>query len=237
MIGSFCVIIIIRDCRSRLGTRSALRAGDVERGLATPRREPEEAIFLTTLPAINKCLPSALVVATILYLAAILTPLWVYGSSPSNPPYLQPGLPGSFEAASMPSAQLSTGAFLVATEEIRDPRFTETVIVLIKYGREGAVGLIINRPTEMKLSDVFSDKEELGKMSGNLFIGGPVGINQMFVLVRSNTQPEDAVKVFDDVYVSNSSALLEKLSAREDKETFRVYAGYAGWAPASSRWR
>jgi putative transcriptional regulator len=196
-----------------------------------PRREPEEGTFLTTAPAMSKCLPLAAIVATILHLTSVLTPLCVDASSPADPSYLQSRLPTSLEATSTPAVQPSTGTFLIATAEIRDPRFMETVIILIKYDREGAVGLIINRPTEMKLSDVLSDKEELGKISGHLYIGGPVGINQVFMLVRSKTQPDDALKVFGDVYVSGSSALLENLSAREDKETFRVYAGYAGWAP------
>lgn len=125
----------------------------------------------------------------------------------------------------------SKGRFLVATRQIRDPRFMETVILLLKYDREGAIGLIINKPTEMKVSAVLPNIEGLAQRADLLHIGGPVGMQQLFVLVRGQKQPEESNHVFEDVYVTTSSDTLQTLARNRHGEKFKVYAGYAGWAP------
>jgi putative transcriptional regulator len=106
----------------------------------------------------------------------------------------------------------------------------ETVILLLRYDREGAVGLVINRPSEMKLSAVLRDIEGLEQRTDLLHFGGPVGMQQVFVLVKAQRLPDEATHVFDDVYVSVSSETLQAL-VRKHGERFKVYAGHAGWAP------
>lgn len=127
---------------------------------------------------------------------------------------------------------LSKGKFLVASERINDPRFMETVILLVEYDLNGAMGLIINRPTDMALASLFPDVKGLEQSAHPLYIGGPVASHQMLMLIRSGTSPEKSSRVFDDIYVSSSSTLLESMAGRiEEGEEFRVYAGYSGWAP------
>ena len=57
--------------------------------------------------------------------------------------------------------ELSKGKFLVASKELRDPNFFETVVLLLEYDSKGAMGLVINRPTTVKLSKVLPDIEGL----------------------------------------------------------------------------
>ncbi len=129
-------------------------------------------------------------------------------------------------------AMLDKGKFLVASRSLIDPNFSQTVILLLEYVRNGAMGVVINRPTEMKLSQVLPDLEELKKRPDILYLGGPVSINQMLLLVQSPDKPENAVQVFKDVFITPSTKVLQRLVERADKnERFRVYAGYAGWAP------
>jgi putative transcriptional regulator len=93
------------------------------------------------------------------------------------------------------------------------------------------MGVIINQPTEMKLSMVFSDIKELQKRSDTIFLGGPVMRNQLMMLVRTGVRPEGSLRVFQNVYVASPFKLIEKIIKNEEKgERFRVYAGYAGWA-------
>jgi len=130
-----------------------------------------------------------------------------------------------------PDGSLAKGKFLVASANIGDPRFSESVILLIDYGIRGAFGLIINRPTEIKLSRVFTDMEGLKQRKDTLYVGGPVGNDQMFLLVHSDGQPEGSSRIFKNVYISGSKTLLKHIVDKPDMERkFRVYIGYAGWS-------
>ena len=72
----------------------------------------------------------------------------------------------------------------------------ETVILLIQHDMKEALGLIINRPADIRLSEAFPDVKELQQKAEHLFIGGPVAINQMFLLLRSVSPVEEAEHVF-----------------------------------------
>ncbi len=127
---------------------------------------------------------------------------------------------------------LSAGKFLVASEKISGPRFAKTVILLVNYDYRGAVGLIINRPTETKLLHVFPNVKGIQKATENLYFGGPVAFNQITMIIQSPRKPEASEQVFDDIYISKSPNLLERLiENRKPDQRFRFYSGYAGWGP------
>jgi putative transcriptional regulator len=125
---------------------------------------------------------------------------------------------------------LSDGKFLVATRQLIDPRFTQTVVLLIRYNKEGALGLIINRPTKANLSDALPDLPNIKSVKETLFLGGPVDLSRMFLLLLSSEPPKESIRVFGHVYVSSSKEVLqERIPIQSAKEKLRVYAGYAGW--------
>ena len=126
--------------------------------------------------------------------------------------------------------KLSKGNLLVASRHLRDPNFSETVVLLVSYDRYGALGLVINRPTDVRLSVVFPEIEELKGRTDALFIGGPVAVNRFMFLVRADSQPADSHRVFEDVFVSSSETTFRQMIQEKRKE-LRVYAGHAGWAP------
>lgn len=127
---------------------------------------------------------------------------------------------------------LSKGKFLVASRDMKDPRFAETVILLVEYGSNGATGLIVNRPTEVRLSLVLPEVKGVEHRKDIVYIGGPVSLGQMLMLIQSRGKPGDARHVFQDIYVSGSQKVLEEMiSKTETGRRFRVYAGYSGWAP------
>ncbi len=131
-----------------------------------------------------------------------------------------------------PEASLETGKFLVASEGLTDPNFYQTVILLIEYGPTGAMGVVINRPTDVPLSSMFPRIEELKKRTHAVYIGGPVARHRILLLVRSADRPEESRPVFADVYVSSSLITLRRVIDKEGpRERFRAYAGYAGWGP------
>ena len=126
---------------------------------------------------------------------------------------------------------LAQGIFLVADPELKDPNFFKTVVLLIRYDQDGAAGLVINRPLNVKLSEVLPDLKELEHSRETLYLGGPVEINKMLLLVKSAKPPQESGQVFGDVYISSSREELQRLIKSSDKnEKYRIYAGYAGWA-------
>lgn len=127
---------------------------------------------------------------------------------------------------------LAKGKFLVASRNLRDPNFSETVILLIDYDWNGAMGLVINRPSRLRLSEVLPEIKGLKQRTDTVYFGGPVGRSQMLLLVRSGSQLEESHPVSEDIYISSSRMVLQRMIDHADaKESFRVYAGYAGWAP------
>jgi putative transcriptional regulator len=126
--------------------------------------------------------------------------------------------------------QPAKGRFLVASHRLTDPNFFETVVLLLAYEPSGAVGVIVNRPMEIRLGSVLSDVEELRDRSDPVYLGGPVVKNLLLVLLRTAKQPESSVAVFDGVYVSGSRAAVRDVLKKAGKRTrVRGYAGYAAW--------
>ena len=126
----------------------------------------------------------------------------------------------------------ANAVFLVASAELRDPNFRETV-VLVTHPREGSPwGEIINRPLEHRLSEIFTEFESLKVRKDVLFFGGPVTPDGLVFLVRSSQPPPRAVAVLRDVYFIGDIEWIEGLLQRpEPTRGLRVYAGYSGWGP------
>jgi putative transcriptional regulator len=124
------------------------------------------------------------------------------------------------------------GMFLVAAREMVDPNFSQTVILLLRYSDEGAMGLVVNRPTAVLPDQVIPGVDGLRRYDGPLFLGGPVQVNVVTFLVRDAPSLERADFVSEDLQYSGDSELLDELTKEDtDADRLRVYAGYAGWAP------
>jgi len=161
-------------------------------------------------------------------------PVWKAQSSGlgRSTPFLKTAIPRQDPGGSDSKEELAKGKFLVASRRLRDSNFKETVVLLIDYGQDGAMGLVINRPSKIKLATVFPDIKELKERKDTIYVGGPVAVNQMLLLVGTPLVPEASQEVTQDVYISSSWKVLERLmkNAAKDKR-FRIFAGYAGWAP------
>ena len=104
-------------------------------------------------------------------------------------------------------------------------------MLLIEYGMEGAMGLVINRPLKVRLATLFPDIKELKQRQDTVYLGGPVAVNQMLMLIGSPKTPQGSIPVIQDVYLSSSLEELMRLIKNADKnERFRIFAGYSGWA-------
>ena len=123
------------------------------------------------------------------------------------------------------------GMFLVAGPGLPDPRFARTVVLLLEYDETGALGLVINRPTELSLHDVLVTPLP-GSADHRVHAGGPVEHQRLIALHRSAGAVGDAQHVFGEVYASASFDTLRRMLARDGHAAdVRAYLGYAGWAP------
>jgi putative AlgH/UPF0301 family transcriptional regulator len=124
---------------------------------------------------------------------------------------------------------LGVGKLLVASRSLGDPDFAGTVVLLVRYDEKGALGLILNRRTDLPLSRVL-DLEAAKDRSDPVYLGGPVGSSAVFALFESSAKMAKAENIFDGVYLISDKALFEQtISARPDPGVFHVYLGYAGW--------
>lgn len=124
--------------------------------------------------------------------------------------------------------QLAAGTLLVAARHLPDPNFADTVVLLVEYSREGAAGLVLNRPSDVPLSRALPGVEQAANVAATAFIGGPV--SQGAVLALSRAACDACPLVGRNVYLVNRpDALKARLAAGADARGLRVYVGYAGW--------
>lgn len=126
--------------------------------------------------------------------------------------------------------QLGKGKLLIASRDLFDANFYETVILLADYGPNGASGLVINRPSGVTLAELLPGEESLRPRNDMIYLGGPVAQDRLILLIRSAKKPVDSHALFEDVYISGSAKTLRAL-AGEGGVVFRAYMGYAGWGP------
>jgi len=129
--------------------------------------------------------------------------------------------------------QLAPGRFLVAGRDLGDPNFAEAVVLLVQYSEQrGAMGVIINRRTDVPISRVLNDLKEAQNRADLIYVGGPVELNSLIAPLRSADKLDGAKKIFGDVYLMSSKELLQKtLASRVDANVFHAFLGYAGWQP------
>lgn len=124
------------------------------------------------------------------------------------------------------------GMFLVADENLADPRFNRGVILLIQYDSIGAAGLVVNRSSRLPLDSVLAKSSNLAGDKQTLSYGGPVEPNALLALVQVNSNPPDpAEKVFDKLYVTGVEVLEDWPDFSSEVLAYRAFVGYTGWAP------
>ncbi len=126
---------------------------------------------------------------------------------------------------------LHSGVFVVAREQMHDPRFRQTVVLITQHGRQGALGLIINRPSSLTLTQALPDLSALRSSSERLYLGGPVEPHDLFFLTQG--QGTEALQpVLENLHFGSGIVALDQaIRAAATGSEVRAYAGYAGWAP------
>lgn len=123
--------------------------------------------------------------------------------------------------------------FLIAMPTLDDPNFDETVTYVCRHGAEGALGVIVNRPTETVLGEIF---KQLGlecadptQRARQVFGGGPVSREQGFVLHQSDLDFDTTLRGDSGIRVTMSLDVMSSLASGAGPEPVMVALGYAGW--------
>lgn len=126
-----------------------------------------------------------------------------------------------------------TNHFLIAMPRLEDPNFFHTVTYICEHTTDGAMGIVINRPMELHLADIF-EQLEIGISTTNVaeqpvYIGGPVQSDRGFVLHDASTQWASTLQVTAEISVTTSLDILEAIAAGKGPRHNLVALGYAGW--------
>jgi len=122
--------------------------------------------------------------------------------------------------------------FLVAMPGLEDENFVHTVSLLCEHNDNGAIGLVINRPTDLKLSEMMEQmglEHEALDEDDIVFWGGPVQPERGFVVHRQPGGWESSLEVSDGLFITTSRDILRAIGKGEGPHDFLVMLGYAGW--------
>lgn len=139
----------------------------------------------------------------------------------------------STDTGGMDSSSLLTNQLLIAMPGMADPNFSTTVTLICEHNDDGALGIIINRPLNLKLSGLFeqlavddANPEAAGKP---VMAGGPVGTERGFVLHGKEHSFENTLTVSEDIHLTLSRDVIDAMAIGDGPEKSLVAIGYAGW--------
>ena len=127
--------------------------------------------------------------------------------------------------------ELARGNLLIADKNMRDQTFGNTVILLLNRDEKGVIGIILNRKSNIPVSEVLP---AIG-ITNNLpfvLLGGPVAINSVRILIHTDQQPPMSTMITNNVWLIDTAAgLANYVEEIAGKSPSNVYLGYAGWLP------
>lgn len=134
----------------------------------------------------------------------------------------------------MAQNQFFNNQFLVAMPGLLDPNFNHSVTLLCEHNEQGALGLIINRPTELRLADMLEHMKlahpALDRAEHVVHWGGPMQTERGFVIHSEPGPWESTLRISDTLYITTSKDILSAIGRGSGPAQFLVTLGYAGWA-------
>jgi putative transcriptional regulator len=120
------------------------------------------------------------------------------------------------------------GQLLIASPGLIDPNFRRTVVLVVAHDEDGAVGLVLNRPSDTSVAEAVPALAELVDATAVVSVGGPVQPEAVCVLAEWDEPDEAGQLVFGDIGLMAAEAELEEIGPATRR--VRVFAGYAGWS-------
>jgi putative transcriptional regulator len=123
--------------------------------------------------------------------------------------------------------------FLIAMPTLADANFARSVTLICEHSDKGAMGIVVNRMTDLRLGDIFEqlsiDPAKASNTESVVYLGGPVQNNRGFVLHEPLGNWVSTLTVTDNLGVSTSRDVLEAIAHNRGPDKYMVALGYAGW--------
>jgi len=124
--------------------------------------------------------------------------------------------------------------FLIAMPAMADSSFAKTLVYICEHNEQGALGIIVNRPTNLTLSELFEQTKipmgELELSSMPVYFGGPVQTDRGFVLHKPVGQWQSTLAINDNLGLTTSRDILLAVGAGLEPKNLLLTLGYSGWA-------
>ena len=125
------------------------------------------------------------------------------------------------------------GSFLIAANHLRDPNFYRSVVMMLEHNDQGAMGLVINRPSAMTIGKALSQQGQTSVNKDPVFVGGPVEPTSLFILHNCLSLGKRDQEVAPGLFLAGSENSFEEVvrsgKSPEAGVRFRLISGYAGW--------
>jgi len=117
------------------------------------------------------------------------------------------------------------GRLLISSPALVDPNFRRTVVLVTHHDENGAIGLVLTRPSEVRVAEAVPELADLARAEDVLHLGGPVQPEAIIALADFDDVDESLQQVVGSVGLMPADAEPELLSIRR----LRLFSGYAGW--------
>jgi len=135
----------------------------------------------------------------------------------------------------MTSGSNLTNHFLIAMPGLQDSNFFHTVTYICEHNDDGAMGIVLNRPTDLHLNDIVAQMDippgEPATGEQTIYLGGPVQTDRGFVLHTPARRWDSTLQINPEISVTTSRDILQAIVGGEGPEKSLVALGYAGWGP------
>ena len=121
------------------------------------------------------------------------------------------------------------GRILISVPFLQDFYFRKSVVLIADHSSEGSFGLIINKPVDVKLSDIASEFEGF---EAPVFLGGPVKTDSLFFIHTRPDLIDEGVPILEGLYWGGNIETVRDLikEHRLEKDEIRFFVGYSGWS-------
>jgi len=128
-----------------------------------------------------------------------------------------------------------TNHFLIAMPQLSGSYFGNTVVYMWEHGEDGALGIVVNLPLQLKLKEIFGQLDIAVQLpeSGEepVLSGGPVETDKGFILHDAHRNWTSTLNITDDISITTSKDILDDIGRGEGPENYLVALGCSGWSP------
>lgn len=127
-------------------------------------------------------------------------------------------------------SQLAAGCFLISSDNLWDPNFERTVVLICQYSAGGVYGLVLNRPSHIPLSEIFNLPDQSLNRTKTIYIGGPVSQSDLQILQVTQEPVPNSLEVVPGVFLGGQYTDIQTI-IQSEIPSLRLFLGYSGWGP------